>query len=510
MESPPGKGLSQIRSLPSSNPDGFTVRQTPDGLLATILHFAGSNLFRHLVGGVTALLRPKLLTPELFGLWSLFRLVPTYGTHLHLGARAAMRFQLPRLLARGETEEAQRVQGTVYWGTLWLHLPVALGLGVAALHPQWRPEVRWGLLLVGMLLLANWHYEFFISWLKGRERFRVVSASNYVIALTGLLATAALIPWLGLEGALLGLLAATAAGSLYLARRGNLVSPRGFDRELFVSLAKMGFPILVFDLAMILLRTVDRLVIGATLGAEQVGFYGLGAMLMGFVLNIPGSSREVLEPRIMAALATPRDHPGAEEHYVVRPIAFMALVMALLVGPGWVLLPPVIDLLLPAYREAVPATRILLLGSYFLALFYPLRGLLVARGWMVQAAGVLGGALLLDLALALGAIRAGWGIVGVAWAGLLSALAMTLAMLLLVHLKHRPTPLGFRRHLPHLLLPFPLVCGSIWLVERLPGSGWGHPLLVAAVQGVVITLPLLGLWWWLWGREWFGHRRGGA
>jgi len=50
--------------------------------------------------------------------WSLLNVIPSYSSYLHLGARDYMRFMLPRLEARGEEEEAQRVEAAVFWGAL--------------------------------------------------------------------------------------------------------------------------------------------------------------------------------------------------------------------------------------------------------------------------------------------------------------------------------------------------------------------------------------------------------
>jgi len=92
--------------------------------------------------------------------------------------------------------------------------------------------------------------------------------------------------------------------------------------------------------------------------------------------------------------------------------------------PAELILPFFIHGFLPEYSEGLDAIRILLLSSLVIALFYPLRGIVVARDWQ--------GRTFLHAMVAVGlnavgnwhVLNQGWGLEAVAWVSLASFAAL--------------------------------------------------------------------------------------
>ncbi len=454
---------------------------------ANIVWFASSNLFRQVLNAGTAFLRPILLSPELFGLFSMLRLIPNYAHHIHLGARHTLRYKIPLHEAHGEDAETDRLRATVFTGTMAIAVLVSCALAAAALWIDASPEMRIGLAICAVIVLLGGVYDHFMAELKGFQLFRAVSVQNYLHAVVMLVAGAGLIWWLGFYGAILAELVVIVAMLGVLAHRRFLKVCRGFDPALFKAAVVFGAPTLLFDVSLLLMRTTDRLVIAGTLGLEQLGYYALGSIVMAYVMHVPGATREVMEAKLFQHNRT-QDIEVRFDRYVLKPIRMIGFAMPVLIGPAVLMLPFVIGWALPSYAQGVPAMQVLMLGGFFLALSFPLRGMLVSSGRQIKAAGVLLASVILHVGLSYTLILAGFGIVGVAVSAGVTFLCSGAGLLLLVlrALPRRPARLG--RALLLCLLPFPLML-----------AGLAAALQVAAATGqapfaqLVIQLSVYGL-----------------
>jgi len=455
---------------------------------ASILWFASSNLFRQLLNIGTAFLRPLLLTPELFGLFSMLRLIPTYAHHIHLGARNTLRYRIPDYEAHGETEQIDRLRYTVLTGTAVIALAVSLALLLAALLLEGAgPEVRIGLAICAGTVIVISIYDNVLAELKGFQLFRVVGLQNYFSALVTLVVGGALIWWFGFYGAMLTELIVLLVMLVVLARRGYFSFRLGFDLALFRSAVAFGAPTLLFDASLVLMRTTDRLVIAGTMGLEQLGYYALGSIVLAYVMHVPGATREVMEGKFFQYERT-HDIEALFEIYVLKPIRVMAFAMPVLIGPAVILLPFVIGLALPSYVQGVAAMQALMIGGFFLAISFPLRGMLVSSGRQIKAVWVLLGSIGLHAGLSCLLVWAGFGIVGVAASAGVAFLCSGAGLMLLVvgALPRRPANLGWSLLVS--LVPFPLMIGGLVMADRI-----GATIDQSTVVQLAVQLAVYGL-----------------
>ncbi len=389
-----------------------TVRQT-------ITRYAGSNLVRQILGMLTAFARSRLLSPEQFGLWSLLNLIPQYSGFLHLGSRSGITYRIPQLQQKQDAAGAALVRNTVRRFSLATSLLAALALLAAAAILHQDRQLSLLLVLSAVLVLVNWWFEHRVVLLKGQQCFDLISRSNYLRAILLLVSTLVLLPFWGVAGAVLAVVLTLTVSAIYLLLHSPRMPHAGFDPALLRRMIRQGAPLLGVSLAVLLLRNIDRLMIAGMLDLHAVGLYALGGMIVGFLINIPGVSREVLEPRLMQAQQK-RPLDRLVGPYLIEPVFKSALLMPLVVVPAELILPFFIHGFLPEYSEGIDAIRILLLSSLLIALFYPLRGIVVARDWQ--------GRTLLHALVAVGlnavgnwhVLRQGWGLEAVAWVSLAS------------------------------------------------------------------------------------------
>ena len=437
-----------------------------ESIFVNIIHYASSSLFQKVLRVITALIRPKLLSPELFGLWNVLSILPTYASYLHLGSRSSMRFLIPYQESRGEDEAISSTKSAVYHGTFYPTLFVAVVLILLAVFVNMALEARLGLVAVAVVILFNWKLDYAVGVLKSHQHFRLISKYNYVTAVAHFVLTVALIFLFGFYGALLSAVFTAIVGLVYLKAYRSYQGNGRFRFGIFLDLVKQGFPVMALNLISELIRTSDRFVLFFTLGQETVGYYGIAIIMLGFSISIPAISREVVEPRLMENL----DRATVAENlelFMTRPLMNTAYLMPFVVGPGILLLPVAIPPLLPDYTPGILPAQILLLGAYFLAAAHVLRGVIVAFGLQLKASLVALVVLLVNILLSLTMVFLGYDAEGVALASSASFLMLFASLFILIWWQIRAREHGLTARILWFLVPFPVMCIMLLIPDRL-------------------------------------------
>jgi O-antigen/teichoic acid export membrane protein len=229
--------------------------------------------------------------------------------------------------------------------------------------------VPWGVAAPLLMLAAAWvqlTVLYHVTALRALGEFTRSSVGTAVQALVGGGLGLALVWSTGVWGLLAGWLM---GGLIALAvlRGGAVRVPLApaFPREGW-SLARLGFPVFGLFAASLLLRSVDRLALVRYGTAEELGHYSIGLLAAGLVTYLPESAAAVLYPRIAAAAGGSRD-PERTRDEVVRAQRGLTLLLPAAVGLGMLWAGPVVAWLLPAFRDGVPALRVLAVGALMLS-----------------------------------------------------------------------------------------------------------------------------------------------
>jgi O-antigen/teichoic acid export membrane protein len=217
---------------------------------------------------------------------------------------------------------------------------------------------------------------------------------------------------------------------------------------------------MIFNFSVISVRSVDRVIVSYFLGNKQLGYYGIAVIVLGFFMQIPGSSREVIEPRLMQNLKEKSDEENIRE-YFFKPLINTAYFMPILMGPIFFIFPVLIPLLLPKYIPSIQPTQIIVLGAYFLALSYITRGFIVANNWQLQSLVILLLSFIVNIAMSILFIKSGFGISGVAVSSSISYFILFISLLVFIRRGCRYALEDWKTHLIALCMPFPVMCGAI-------------------------------------------------
>jgi O-antigen/teichoic acid export membrane protein len=424
-----------------------------DNLVKTIARYASSNFYRQFTSLLNAFIRPKLLSPELYGLWHILILIPGYAIYTNLGAMSIMRYLIPYHKSRNEDTLIEEIKSNVIYGTLATKLLIAVVLLLIAVFSDMSLKIRVGLVTMAFVVILEWYYYYYVTILQSYHEFKLISSANYLKPTVTLITGALLIYFFNIYGVYATAVLSLLVVILYLRSQYRLSSHKKFNLTAFISLVKKGFPIMLMNVCTTLISSVDKIIIAGFLETRHMGYYGIAIMVHHVIMNVPVASRDVMDTRLMQNI----DKLSREEvlrDFFFKPLVNTAYFMPFLAGTVIITLPAAITLLLPRYAEGVVASQILVLGCYFFALSFVARGLIVANQWQFKISKLMTIALIINITVSIFLLKSGFGISGVA-AG--SSLSLFFYLLLLIYFLKEQFDYAadnWKICIPHIIYPF--------------------------------------------------------
>ncbi len=283
---------------------------------------------------------------ERFGVLALVWAILGYFAFTSFGTGPAAAHRIAAT-GNGDPSERQRV----FWTALWTSLGLgAIGAAVCALaawgasgiiafgDESLRAEFVAAIPLISVLMLLIAVRSVLTGALQGRERFvslaAVTTVGAVLSALLPLLVALSIsveIPWL-LSAVVIAHLASVmlALGLCWSAV--PLGGPARGDRQLVPSLLKFGGWVTVSGVIGPLMVTLDRFLIGSTLGTAAVAYYAVPNDLLRRLLILPASLTSALFPRLSALNERDACIELAERAlswlaFLITPIVLVALVV---------------------------------------------------------------------------------------------------------------------------------------------------------------------------------------
>lgn len=407
------------------------MREGRRSTLENIARYSSGNIYRQLTGVVSAILKPRFLSPDLYGLWNLLSLISEYSLYADLGAMDAMRYLVPYEEGKKNREKVRDIMCTVFWGTAAIRLLIVACLVTAALLVDLHLIVRLGLLTIAADVLLKWYAKYYSYILMAYHRFQLLANSSYIRSTFVVTVGLALIYVYTIFGVYLAAVISGILVGWYMRKKFPLSTPFRFKARTYLDLVRRGWAIMGFNFLLLLMRSVDRVVVARYLGVRELGYYGIVGMILVFLLEVPAASRSVIEPLLMEEMST-TGRGAIVEKYFIAPLLNTAYYMPFLVIPAFFFLPVVIPVVLPRYVPSILPTQIAVIGAYIFSMVYVSRGVIVAFNWMTEALSYMLGAAALHVALSIFLIHAGYGLPGVAVSMVFSFTALLVLLLVLI------------------------------------------------------------------------------
>lgn len=218
----------------------------------------------------------------------------------------------------------QVMRGLISASVLWLIAdPIAAFLGI--------PEAAWAYKWLALVPLLNALIHFDIYRLSRKMRFGPMLLTATFPAFVSLAMVWPIAKWLGDYRVLLW---AILAQSLLAVVTSHLVAERPyrivFDRKIIADSLRFGWPILVNGMLLFAVFNGDRLIVGHTLGMEQLAIFSLGLTLtLTPTLVLEKSAQSFFLPQLTTAMA---ERPQFDRLSMVAFQAHLACGLLLICG----------------------------------------------------------------------------------------------------------------------------------------------------------------------------------
>jgi O-antigen/teichoic acid export membrane protein len=384
-----------------------------------IASYSSSAVLAQGLGLISGFVVARWLGPTDYGILNVVSLVLIYGAYFDFGILPAMGRDLPLLRGQGDLDQAKAIESAAFGATVVSSVLVAVTVLALAFTPSYSPLMAFGLGGMAILLVLQRLYGYYITVLRGYNEFGRLSQLQ---ALSALLATTLIVVgvlWLGFIGRIVAALLSQLLMLVYVVRIRKWEIAFSLELPVIWKLIKVGMPIIVSSVILGFLTTVDRVMIVTYLGETQLGYFGIAALIVSVVSLIPGMAVQALYPRMAHKYGESGHSIASLQDYVLVPSLMLGFLLPLLIGPVYLVLPFIVQTLLPAYTPGILAARIVLLGIFFFALLGLTDYFLVIIGKLKQYVFFACLALALNLILDLLFLNWGWGIVGIALGGTL-------------------------------------------------------------------------------------------
>ncbi|MEA2393727.1 MAG: hypothetical protein QOJ82_1618 [Solirubrobacteraceae bacterium] len=480
-------------------PEGARTSAASDAAVFTLATY-GAQVLLFAAG----LVQKGLMGPVATGFWSLMQTAWVLLAIASLGTMQGSTRQIPLQRGRREYEAAAAAAAT---GSSFSLLAIAgagaLLAGVAvAFGAGWAPELRWGLVLLGLTaplrLLCDCHQVIF----QATKRFGPASQSTILDAAVMVTAGTLFVWLLGFYGMFAMVVTSCVAQLAFWTRRGltgrrRPAFRRRIDRRLVHELVAFGAPIMILGQIWMLFLAADNLIVAGVLGVKQLGYYALAVSVTTYVLLLPRSIGTALFPRMIERFAHAED-VASIRHYAVDVQRLLAyLLLPAFVAAACFGVPVLIRQGLPQFTPAIDAVRIMVAGSYAVALISMPTKVLITAGYrwalvalLLACVGINAGANL----VAVGPLHAG--IQGAA-AATSGTYVVTFVVLTAYALGKVLAPREVARHVAELLAVFAYVVAALWAIEWLVGPGGGGLLADAGLAAVKLAVFLVAMAPWL-------------
>lgn len=363
---------------------------------------------------VAAILCRRFLGPVQMGLWSTLQIVVDYSKYVTLGVITASSREIPYLVGKGQLEEAQKIKDLTFTFIVIGSLIVASGVCLFAFvtRGKFSEEVTIGLFFVAGIVFLQRINNLYIVLLRSHKQFLLASKQMIYSAIVNATLVGVLTYHFKIYGFIWSLGLSLVFNIVYIHLHYQFHFRWFFESKLVRSMILFGFPVLMIGILMTVFRSVDRIMIVKNLGFEALGLYSVAIMVCNFGGGVAISISVVLFPHFQEKYGE-RDDVGDLENYLYKSSLGLSLIMPMIIGLAWILVPFAIILLLPQYALGIQAMQYLSLSLFSIALIEPYHHFLITIKKHLQLFPLLGLACLTAVCLDYFAIRLNFGIVGV-------------------------------------------------------------------------------------------------
>ena len=328
----------------------------------TFVEYSGASTAFSVTGMLAGILVLRWLSPEDIGLWQSLLILGTYSLIFQVGAFKGLSRELPFRLGAGDdsaealasTAQTVAAIGAALLVVAGLCLPFLVGGDV---------RLRYGLSVVSLGSAAELYNNYLVVTYRSNRSFDLLARIKVVLAVANI-ATLPMVYYLGYWGLALRYLAirVVTVCLTHLARPLH-VGPGFSWRNLWI-LLKVGVPIFTFAYLVSVGKTLPRVILLASGGAELVGLFAPAAAVVGLVVILPKAISQYISPQMSFRFGRSGKPQSIWPMAWKTGIGFLVISLPA-IAVAYVILPGVISGYFPKYSASIPAVRWAMLAGAF-------------------------------------------------------------------------------------------------------------------------------------------------
>lgn len=471
--------MKQAAAISRGNIGGEAAREKERGKIVSQSVFYSFALylrmfFRLLSGFVVA----RILGPELYGLRNAFSLALEYDLYGNLGTFDALSREVPIAHGTNDHLRAQQIEQTVFGANIIYSGIAAVLLLGAALYLRimnYQAVYVDFVLFLGLLLITNKLKYFYEAKLPVDKEVLLLSQAEMFHGFASAMLCVLFVLWWGFRGLLLGLLCADLCCLWFIIGSTKNVPKINVSMPLLWELIKIGFPMMIVLLLLMMLSSIDRVIILAMISQEALGYYAIAAVATGIIVSIPTAINDVIAPRLMEQFGKTRDVTDIRK-FLIDPTVVTAYIVPLILAALFFGIHLPVKYFLTQYTNSIVVVQILSVGLFFFAISRMAIAFCYALNKQLTIIAILLPPVVLNIALNIILINAGFGITGVAVGTSISYCVFTTSMFLYSLRQVNATHAEYAQFFMLVYAPF------VWFLILLLGiNQW-------------VTIPAAGLW----------------
>ncbi len=475
-----------------------------------VLFQSGSRYLGAMFGILRGLVFPKLLDPAMYGVFKSYQTLSELSRMATAGVPSALFRELPIAIDRRQTSRAERLLDNGFWSTVLSAAPFAVALLVGGAMGWIRfSDVHitpWYLLFIPLLFVDRTKIFFDVVF-TGQKQFVFQAklrlfdeVATTILCLVG----AWLFAFDGFLAAMLlanGLVTGLAWWGTGFKLRHTMDLP--LAREMVI----VGFPQLVIGLSNTVYHQLDRMaIVAAGFGMAAVGWYSVGMTICDQLASGAQIVARVLMPRMMEVYGR-RENVEDIRRFIVYPTRLAGLGYAGLIVAAAFASDVVFGAWLTKYEPGLLPTKIMLVGTYFLAVWVTVHPIFLALRQQRYLLYVFLGTIPLTVVLLVIVIALDWGLPGVALATGTTDVIFAVAALWLALSFFTP---GVRERAGEILrvfspLPVACACGGICEAVR-HVAGLSNDKVAGGLLSLILFCFIFGVSTFLLLRSAFGRK----
>ena len=432
---------------------------------------------------------PRIVSPEVYGIFRTLNLVLDYTGLGHLGFTHAIDKQIPFYRGQNDQESLKIAKNSAFTFIFLISIFFAIVLCGYSFTYSNNPIYHKGILVVAITIPFVLFFLYSSVLLRTENRFGILSIISVTYTLIALVLAAILGKYYGAIGLILSVFLSYFLIDGFLWFKGDLKLLFMIDLSQLKLLFRVGLPLLIIQLLYQILLTVDSLIIIKNLPVVQFGYYSIAITISRSVQDIPLVINGIIFPRSSEKFGE-TGNPKDLENLFISPLILISLLMPFIIGTLIFLSEIFIDYVIPKYRPAFLPTEILLMGGFFISCAMISYQLFISIGKLFHVVKIYIVIIVIEFVLCYLAMKLGWGLKGIAF-GVLISCAVFSVIMTFSSMGYFKDTWGQRINLIlKMFLPFGYTLIFVFLAQFLfhTGLGFIKDMLVLLERWLLLTL----------------------